>query len=133
MSELKGLEEALKKLQSLPDKVHAKIGREGIAESAELIRAAAVRNLEAIGAVDTGELARSVSATKPKVSRKHGEVKSIIQAEFYGRFIEHGFYHVKSKKHIPARPWMVPALEENEAEVLKIVSEKVAEVVSRIK
>lgn len=133
MSELKGLEEALKKLSELPTKIHGKIAREALTQASELVRATAFRNLESIGAVDSARLLNSITASKPRTRRALGEVKTMVSAEFYGRFIENGFFNIRAQKHIPGRPWLVPALQESEAAIIKIVEQKVREVVSKVK
>lgn len=126
MSELQGVEEALKMFKDFPDKVKLSVDRKAMNEASALVAEAAKENLTAVGGIDTGELLESVRASRVRTYARKGTLLSKVSAAFYGKFLEWGFMHTGGK-HIAARPWMARALMENEQKVLDTVGRVIKE------
>lgn len=118
VSEVKGLEDLISKLNSLPEKLEKKVLRAAIRKGANIIRDKA----RAYVPVDTGELRKSITVSgakyrkgtialsiKPRKNKKRGI------SVFYGKFIEYG------TSKMAAKPFMRPAYDEAEKEVLDVV------------
>ncbi|MBS4188650.1 HK97 gp10 family phage protein [Bacillus sp. FJAT-49705] len=45
---------------------------------------------------------------------------------FYGHFIEFGFYNVRVKRHISARPFMAPSFENNVGQIQRIMADEIS-------
>jgi HK97 gp10 family phage protein len=114
-TEIHGLEEIIRKLNALPDKLENKVVRAAIRQGANIIKEKAKSYVP----IDTGDLKKSIKVTgtryqKGKISfviRPSGNKKKGVSV-FYARFIENG----TSKMH--AQPFMRPAFDESGDEVL---------------
>lgn len=118
VSEVKGLEDLIAKLNSLPEKLEKKVIRSAVRKGANIIRDKARSYVP----VDSGELRKSITvsgakykkgtiafAIKPRKNKKRGITV------FYGKFIEFG------TSKMAAKPFMRPAYDEAEKEVLETV------------
>lgn len=117
-NEIKGLGELIKNLNSLPDKLEKKVIRAAVRKGANIIRDKARQNVQK----DTGNLQKSIITSGVKVTGKIAFRVSLKQRKtknskdpYYGRFVEFG------TSKTPAHPFMRPALDESESEVLEIV------------
>ena len=117
-TEIKGLEGLIKTLNSLPDKLENKIIRAAVRKGANVVRDKARQNVPK----DTGNLQKSIITSGAKVSGKIAFRVSLKQRKtknskdpYYGRFVEFG------TSKMPAKPFMRPALDESENEVLDVV------------
>lgn len=117
-TEVKGLEDLIAKLNALPAKLEKKVIRAAVRKGANIIRDKARSYVP----VDTGDLKKSITvsgakykkgtialAIKPRNNKKKGVTV------FYGRFIEYG------TSKMAAKPYMRPAYDEAEKEVLDTV------------
>lgn len=109
-------------------KVQAKIVRDSFFQAAQIVKNDAIRRTP----VYTGDLANSIKVRRFKRGFEAGV--EIFAGVFYAKFIEFGYRVVtrgwrgQGEKqvagHVPARPFMRPALEENaDAVVEKIASD----------
>ena len=117
-NEIKGLGELIKNLNSLPDKLEKKVIRAAARKGANIIRDKARQNVQK----DTGNLQKSIITSGVKITGKIAFRVSLKQRKtknskdpYYGRFVEFG------TSKTPAHPFMRPALDESESEVLEIV------------
>jgi len=117
-TEIKGLEELISKLNGLPDKLETKVVRAAIRKGAILMRDKARDKVP----VDTGTLKKSIKirnnrSEKGIISFKIGPTSDKKKGTdvFYGRFVEFG------TSKMAAKPFMRPALDESENEVLDVV------------
>lgn len=118
MTKIEGLEQLISKLNSLPDKLEKKVVRTAVRKGAILIRNKA-REKAPIG---TGTLKKSIKIRSNRagngvVSFKIGPTNDKKKGTdiFYGRFQEFG------TSKMPAHPYMRPAYDESESEVLDAV------------
>lgn len=129
---IEGLQALMDKLRELPANVQKSVLRTAIFRGSQAVRDVAIRNLEANGSVNTGDLRRSIKARRSRGTPTE-VVAKVDVGEFYGRFVEKGFLH-KGGKHIPAKPFLVPALKETEKDVIDIVLKGIeAELLKRFK
>lgn len=130
MSELKGIENALKILNDVTPKVYAATVRKGMKASGKVMEAALKAGVMGAGLYSTGNLYNSIKAQGVRTQTMRGQMTVKIVANFYGRFLEFGFLHTgKNGKHVPARPWLIPAMQGAEdaaiAEIEKVIIEEV--------
>lgn len=118
MTKIEGLEQLISKLNSLPDKLEKKVVRTAVRKGAILIRNKA-REKAPTG---TGTLKKSIKIRSNRagngvVSFKIGPTNDKKKGTdiFYGRFQEFG------TSKMPAHPYMRPAYDESESEVLDAV------------
>lgn len=117
-SEIKGLEELIKNLTALPDKLEKRVIRAAVRQGANVIK----KKAQDYVPVDKGDLKKSIkvsgSKAKPGVIafkvRPTGNKKKGISI-FYGRFQEFG------TSKMPAHPFMRPAYDEAGEDVLNVV------------
>jgi HK97 gp10 family phage protein len=103
-----GVEEVVRKLQSIEPKLQKQALRKAVREGAKVIQ----REAEANVPVDTGQLREAIKIRAPK-KRKKGRISTLVQVgkgdfrgdTFYGAMIEYG------TSKMPARPFMTPAYE----------------------
>lgn len=117
-TEIKGLEELISKLNGLPDKLETKVVRSAVRKGAILVRDKAREKVP----VDTGTLKKSIKVRNNRsgkgiISFKIGPTSDKKRGTdiFYGRFVEFG------TSKMAAKPFMRPALDESENEVLDVV------------
>lgn len=116
--EIKGLEELIKKLTSIPNKLEKKVIRSAVRQGANVIKSKAQEYVP----VDKGELKKSIKVSgarsKPGVIafriRPVGSKKKGISV-FYGRFQEFG------TSKMAAQPFMRPAYDEAGDDVINVV------------
>jgi HK97 gp10 family phage protein len=102
-----GVEDVVRKLQSLTPKLQAQALRKATREGAKVIQ----REAKALAPVQTGALRDSIKVKAGK--RKKGRISTLIQVgqgdfkgdTFYGAMVEYG------TRRMPARPFMTPAYE----------------------
>lgn len=117
-AEIKGLEDLIASLNALPEKFERKVLRSSVRKGANIIRDKA----RAYVPVDQGELKKSITisgakyrkgtiafAIRPRKNKKRGITV------FYGKFVEFG------TSKMAAQPFMRPAYDEAEKEVLDVV------------
>lgn len=119
MINISGLPELQRKLDSLVEKTQKTIVKSALRETvAEILLPAARRNAPVL----TGAL-REGLAVIARTSR--GTIGAAIQSaeytgdQYYGSFSEFG------TRHEPAKPWLRPALDENEDRLLAAAGEKI--------
>ncbi|WP_442765105.1 HK97-gp10 family putative phage morphogenesis protein [Sulfurospirillum cavolei] len=122
MTEIKGLEQLISKLNNLPEKLEKKVIRAAVRKGAILVRDKAREKAP----VKTGTLKKSIKIRSNKVANgiisfKIGPTNDKKKGTdvFYGRFIEFG------TSKMAAKPFMRPALDESETEVLNVVIDNV--------
>lgn len=117
-TEIKGLNDLIAKLNSLPVKLEKKVIRSAVRKGANIIRDKARGYVP----VDHGDLKKSITVSSAKY--KKGTIAFAIKPRknkkrnkdiFYGKFVEFG------TSKMPARPYMRPAYDEAEREVLETV------------
>ena len=117
--ELTGLDDLLKELNALSERIAARAENKALREGAEILRAAISKRAPH----RTGRLSKSIE--KSNVKRSKEGVKYIEvgpnRSAFYGVF--HEFGTVK----MPAQPFMGPALEEDSKEVMNTIAEVLRE------
>lgn len=129
---IEGLQPLMERLKQLPANVQKGVLRTAIFRGSQAVRDIAVRNLEANGSVNTGDLRRSIKARRSRGTPTE-VVAKVDVGEFYGRFVEKGFLHEEAG-HIAAKPFLVPALKEAEKELVDIVLKGIeAELLKRFK
>lgn len=123
MSEWTELVDILKKF---PEKQAYNIIRTGILSGAELVAAAAKR----LAPVDTGALAKSIKARRAS-GRGKDVLRAVVEAgggkgeAWYANIVEKG--HLvkqedgKTVGQVPAKPYMVPAIEETKDQILSTI------------
>lgn len=119
MPAIEGLPEFLGKLNKLDLAVQRKGLQAAVKQGAELIRAAASRNVVSQGLVLTGRLSeREIISIEQAVSNAYVVVARIGPARnaFYGLFGEYGTIYETEK------PFLIPAFEEQKAAALTAAS-----------
>lgn len=121
-TEIKGLEQLISKLNNLPEKLEKKVIRAAVRKGAILVRDKAREKAP----VKTGTLKKSIKIRSNKVANgiisfKIGPTNDKKKGTdvFYGRFIEFG------TSKMAAKPFMRPALDESETEVLNVVIDNI--------
>ncbi|MDO9304632.1 MAG: HK97 gp10 family phage protein [Sulfuricurvum sp.] len=117
-SEIKGLEDLIKNLTALPDKLEKRVIRAAVRQGANVIK----KKAQDYVPVDKGDLKKSIKVSgvkaKPGVIafkvRPTGNKKKGISI-FYGRFQEFG------TSKMAAHPFMRPAYDEAGEDVLNVV------------
>lgn len=117
-SEIKGLEELIKNLNSLPDKLEKRVIRAAVRQGANVIK----KKAQSYVPIDKGDLKKSIKVSGEKAKpgviafkvRPTGNKKKGISV-FYGRFQEFG------TSKMPAHPFMRPAYDEAGEDVLDTV------------
>lgn len=145
---LEGAKELNRQLKQLPDKLRKRLIRKSMKASLKPVLADAKRRVPK----DSGDLRASLEI-KPGTTRK-GVIREQVQTKrgffqggtFYGGFVEFGFKKVKAVRlpsgqlvsiknsavtPIPARPFLRPALKENEEKVIKIFIREVRNLLSK--
>lgn len=122
MTEIKGLEQLISKLNNLPEKLEKKVIRAAVRKGAILVRNKAREKVP----VKTGTLKKSIKIRSNRVANgiisfKIGPTNDKKKGTdvFYGRFIEFG------TSKMAAKPFMRPALDESETEVLNVVIDNI--------
>lgn len=117
-TEIKGLKDLIKNLNDLPVKLEKKVIRAAVRKGANVVRDKARELVDK----DTHNLQKSIITTGVKVSGKIAFRVSLKQRKtknakdpYYGRFKEFG------TSKMPAHPFMRPALDTSEGEVLDTV------------
>ncbi len=121
MTKITGLESLIKKLNDLPDKLEKKVIRSAVRKGAIIVRDKA----RGYAPKKTGTLKKSIKIRNNKSARgitsfKIGPTNDKKKGTdvFYGRFQEFG------TSKMPAHPFMRPAYDESEKEVLdKVIDE----------
>ncbi len=107
--ELTGLDDLLKELNALSERIAARAENKALREGAEILRAAISKRAPR----RTGRLSKSIE--KSNVKRSKEGVKYIEvgpnRSAFYGVFLEFGTSTIRAK------PFMAPALEEKRDEI----------------
>jgi HK97 gp10 family phage protein len=144
---IKGGEELQQFLNQLPVKVEKNIMRSALRAGAKVIEKEALSNLFDAGAIDSGDLARSLRvSTAARRGKVTASVKAGDQRAWYWRFVEFGtaahtikgkngkrlFFNgtiVSSVNHPGARakPFMRPALDSKSSEAIRAVGRKIGE------
>lgn len=114
--EIKGLKEIIDKLNTLPPKLENKVVRSAVRKGTNKLRDSARDKV----AVDTGNLKKSIVTMGYRESGKIAFKVAVIRRKaksakspYYAHFVEFG------TSKMPAQPYMRPALDESEEEVLQ--------------
>jgi HK97 gp10 family phage protein len=144
---IKGGAELQQFLNQLPAKVERNIMRSALRAGAKVIEQEAMSNLFDAGAIDSGDLARSLRVeTEARRGRVKASVKAGDRKAWYWRFVEFGTaaHTIKGKNgkrlyfdgifarsvvHPGARakPFMRPALDSKHAEAIRAVGRKIGQ------
>lgn len=117
MNEIRGIREIIDKLNALPDKLRNKAVRSAVRKGANIIRDAARSKVP----IKTGNLRKSIITSNSRTKNKDIVASKVRLAQrkskkasspFYGYFIEFG------TSKMVAKPFLRPALDEKESEVL---------------
>lgn len=120
---VQGVPEIAAALKELPVTIHKQALRKPIYRGAQLVRDRA----KTLVPVKTGNLRKNI-----KVKGRRGTPTMQLVAAFvqygkggasYAHLVEKGFMHI-SGRHIPARPFMRPALEMSANEIISIVAKE---------
>jgi HK97 gp10 family phage protein len=133
--QLVGDKELNKLLLRLPEKMLGDVMKKTVTSGARKIRTTARKRIEVTDAVETGLLKKSLS-TKTRLSKRLGTVrarvwpKKLVQGVgprgrkrvpyYYAHLVEFGHRIVNawgSHGHVPARPFLRPALDENRTRI----------------
>ena len=112
---IEGMEELKKQLKKLDRRVRNNIVRSGMRAGASLVR----REARSRVPVDTGNLKKNIKVSSRKRGEKITAKVYIHQDGFYGRFIELG-----ENPNQPARPFLRPAIDENQAQIIQAMKTK---------
>ncbi len=153
MAKMRGLKELLENLQALDRSIDAE-ARVAANAAAQVVKKEAVRLARMQGLVDTGALVKNIAVKRerdaPKnikdyhIGVRHGaEAKGAqriairnregkIRFEwtdnpFYWWFWEFGFFNKWLNRHMPARPFMRPAMDNKQSELLEIMRQRLAD------
>lgn len=162
---IKGMAELKKALVELPKRVQYNVLRTSIFRGAQTVRDAAKQKLISNGSVRTGKLSRDIKARRSRGTNTEvvAVVEAGTGKGWYARFVEKGhavkqttgyeqgrkvrlkpgqaaYSRIRPKRatvgHVPAKPFMVPALEENrekiKQDILKGVSEEIQKAISKL-
>lgn len=117
-SEIKGLEEVLKKLYELPTKLEKKVLRSAVRKGAVMIRDKA----RGYAPTDTGNLKKSIVVMNKRIDGKIALKVGVLKRKsknskdpFYARFVEFG------TSKMVAKPFMRPAFDASSDDVLEVV------------
>lgn len=112
-----GAKEIEAKFRALPAKIQNKLVRGGMTQAGRIVREEARERVP----VDTGELRASIKARRPK-GAKRGEIRREVAATApHAHIIEQG------RKGAEAQPFLAPALEAKQGEVVQAISDSVRE------
>lgn len=149
-----GIESLIDQLREFSERVQYNVLRTSIFRGAQMVRDLAKQKLQSNGSVKTGRLLRDIKASRARSSLKtevvakvEGGTRRGKRAAWYGFLVEKG--HLvkrgkggkgKNKKtigQVPARPFLVPALEENKEkikqEILEGLKKELQKAISGIK
>lgn len=117
MSTVLGLDEVLKKLKKLPERVQKNVISGAIRASAKPI----IKEVKALVPKDSGTLQKSIGVKKRRSKDKniiHFSVAPLSRKNgWYGRFVEFG------TSKTSAKPFMRPAIERTANETVKVAQE----------
>ncbi len=134
---VEGLDKLQDKLKALDDAVAADMLEKAVLAGAKIVRDDASRRAPK----RTGKLSESIEVEVKAKSRESVSVAVGPNKEaFYGKFIELGHALVRGSKkaekkvlgHVPARPFLRPAIDENEANVKRVVAEELKKALGRV-
>ncbi len=108
---IEGVDELKRQLKRLDTKVRTSIVRSGLREGAKVAKQAA----EAKAPVDSGFLRDNIKIKTRKRGDKITAIVGFAEDAYYGRFIELG------TKHMSAKPFLRPALDENQRQIVDAV------------
>ena len=125
-----GMKELNAKFRRLGLAIRKKALRRAAREGGKLVAEKAERNLKTKITEQTGFTAENI---KVRVTQPNPfDVVSIIKPiALQAHFIEQGFLHVKSGRHIPAKPYLRPAITTSFRQVVTIVQFELDKVVQR--
>jgi HK97 gp10 family phage protein len=159
--ELKGFAELQRRLQELPKKLQRSVMAGAVKEASGIVQRAAKENAP-IAAKDIyrkaihktgkkagqgykaklapGTLKKSIGIRQKRKGVQQGEVVFQIgpsKKAFYGQFVEKGHVLRKKRKgpvigHVPAYPFLRPAIEQNVHQAVEIMRKRIAEGLDRI-
>ena len=141
MHEINGAEQLQKLLKNFPERIQRDVLNSVAARGATVVKKHARKNIRQNGSVETGALLHSLKTKKKK--GVHGEQWIYTKnTAYHARLVEFGTVPRKLKKPIPfeiqpgvwitlsytgqmpAKPFMRPAVEENQQEVLKEMAKR---------
>jgi HK97 gp10 family phage protein len=118
---VEGIPELVATLNQLPVTIHKQALRKPIYRGAQLVRDKA----KALVTVKTGNLRKNIKVKGSRGTPTLQATKVYVQygssGAPYAHLVEKGFMHI-SGRHVPARPFMRPALETSVQEIIQIVS-----------
>ncbi len=134
---IEGLDNLKRKLEALEDAAAADVLEEAVLAGARIVQEDASRRVSK----RTGKLARSIEVEVKEKSR--GSVFVAVgptKEAFYGKFVELGHALVRGSKkakkkvlgHVPARPFLRPAIDENEGKVKRAISNALRAALERV-
>lgn len=126
--EVKGLEELTKKLNQLPVEIERDVLVSALRLSANQVKKLAQAKVP----IGTGALRDSIRIRAPRRKEHFVQKVLVTVGKYYGKFIESGWMHV-GDKHIPARPFMRPAIDEHEKQFIDSVLEGIKKKLKRMK
>jgi len=117
MSDVKGLDEVLKKLKILPARIQKNVVTGAIRAGAKPI----LKEAKRLVPVDTGTLKKSIGIVKRRSKDKNIVIFSVTprikKGGWYAHFVEYG------TAKMPAHPFMRPAVEKMASETIKSAQE----------
>lgn len=132
-----GLSDVQRKLEALEDAVAADVMEKAVLIGAKIIQEDASRRAPR----RTGKLAKSIEIEVKEKSRNSVSVAVGPSKEaFYGKFVELGHAVVRGRRkaekkvvgHVPAKPFLRPAIDENEDAVKRTVAETLKAALGRV-
>lgn len=124
---LVGAAEVTRRLKLLPPAVQKKVGRRAFTRAARSVLAAARANVPVL----TGTLRRNLKSRafrRTRTGRIGRLIRTPLRSELGGRHVdEPGYYPAVVEygaAHVPARPFLRPALESNRTRVFAILAEE---------
>ena len=118
---IKGFEELEQKLKALEPKLSKKILRSALKQVGNDLLAEVIEKAPSKSGALIASLSSKVSIGKNKVAVKVGSDSGDFQGQFYAAFYELG------TRHQPARPFLRPALQQNDANIIQDVADKIKE------
>lgn len=118
MIQLRGMDELLNRLENMGDRAES-VKDKALMKGAEHLQ----KEIENNAPVGPGK-----NHIKDNVVIEKKGDKVLVGPEkkyFYGHFLEFGFYNKRVKRHIPARPFMGPAFENNINRIQDIMSDEI--------
>jgi hypothetical protein len=162
---IKGMAELKRNLNDLPARIQKNVLRTAIFRAAQTIRDVAKLKLQANGNVRSGKLLKDIKASRSQgspsevVAKVEAGSRKGKRSAWYGFLVERGHavkravgYRAKARQpvvgqtqitrktatvgHVPASPFLVPALEENrekiKLEILKGIQEEMAKAFAKL-